>query len=314
MSSTARASAAGRRRLAVHRPGARREERLRHLERLGLDVLRQRERHRAGLGGIGEHAHRLERCGNELLRTLDTVEEARHGPEAVVDRQRRVVRRLELLEDRMRRAGRERVPWQQEHGQPVDRGQRRPRDHVRRARADGGGAGVGRQPVALARVAGGDVDHRLLVARLVERQQVAVLLQRLADAGDVAVAEDAEAAGEEALAAAVALDLLRRQESDERLGDGEPDHAETPSVRRAARGRRASACRRRTPASSDERPRRVRQPQHPLESVCRAAARARARRRTHRRHRGRSPPRGASPAAPRPAGRRCAPARRPGPA
>ncbi len=70
------------------------------------------------------------------------------------------------------------------------------------------------------------MDHRLLVAGLVEGQRVGVLLQRLPDAGDVAVAEDAEAAGEEAVALAVALDALGGEEADEGLGDGQP-HAGT---------------------------------------------------------------------------------------
>jgi hypothetical protein len=66
------------------------------------------------------------------------------------------------------------------------------------------------------------VDHRLLVARLVVGQDVGVLLERLPHAAEVAVAEDAEAAGEEGLAAPVALDVLSGEEADERLGDGEP--------------------------------------------------------------------------------------------
>src|SRR3712207_7513066 len=44
-----------------------------------------------------------------------------------------------------------------------------------------------------------------------------VLLQRLADARDVAVPEDAEATREEALLDAVALDVLARQKADQRL-------------------------------------------------------------------------------------------------
>ncbi len=70
------------------------------------------------------------------------------------------------------------------------------------------------------------MDHPLLVAG----QQVGQLgraaelglEQRLADAGDVAVAEDPEAAGDQAPALAVALGVLVGQEADERLGHGEP--------------------------------------------------------------------------------------------
>src|SRR6185503_19180918 len=91
-----------------------------------------------------------------------------------------------------------------------------------------------------ARVAGGDVDHRLLVARRVVREQVAVLLQRLAEPGDVAVAEDPEAAGEEAVADAVALDLLRGEEAHQGLGDGQ-SHAVLPAA--AVSGSRGSTSR-----------------------------------------------------------------------
>jgi len=48
-----------------------------------------------------------------------------------------------------------------------------------------------------------------------------MLRQRLAQAGDVAVAEDAEASGEESLPRAVAFHLLDGEEAHEGLGDGE---------------------------------------------------------------------------------------------
>ena len=56
-----------------------------------------------------------------------------------------------------------------------------------------------------------------------------MLVQRLPDPGEVAVTEDAEAAGEEAAALAVALDLLYGEEAHQRLGDRE-SHARTSSV------------------------------------------------------------------------------------
>jgi hypothetical protein len=46
-------------------------------------------------------------------------------------------------------------------------------------------------------------------------------VERLPDACDVAVAEDAEAASEEATLYAVALDDLRGEEAQERLGGGQ---------------------------------------------------------------------------------------------
>ena len=52
-----------------------------------------------------------------------------------------------------------------------------------------------------------------------------MLEQRLADSGDVAVAEDAKATAEEAVADAVALHVLRGEEAHERLRRGQPDGA-----------------------------------------------------------------------------------------
>ena len=78
---------------------------------------------------------------------------------------------------------------------------------------------------SLTGVAGGDVDHPLLVARGVVGQQVPVLVKRLSEPGDVAVPEDPVAAGDEPLAPPVALGLLHREEADQRLGDREATHA-----------------------------------------------------------------------------------------
>jgi hypothetical protein len=69
------------------------------------------------------------------------------------------------------------------------------------------------------------VDHRLLVTGLVVSDSVGVLLQRLAHACDVAVAEDAEASGEEGLLHPVTLDVLVRQEPHQRLGHRQPYRA-----------------------------------------------------------------------------------------
>ena len=69
------------------------------------------------------------------------------------------------------------------------------------------------------------MHHRLLVARRLVGEQVAVLVERLSEARDVAVAEDPVAAGDQALAGAVALGLLNREEPDQRLGDRETSHA-----------------------------------------------------------------------------------------
>jgi hypothetical protein len=67
------------------------------------------------------------------------------------------------------------------------------------------------------------VHHPLLVARLVVRQKLGALIECLADPSDVAVAENTEAAAEEAVLDSIPFDVLRREEADERLRRREPD-------------------------------------------------------------------------------------------
>src|SRR3954451_21841667 len=57
---------------------------------------------------------------------------------------------------------------------------------------------------------------------LVEPEVLAVLQERLADAGHVAVAEDADRASEEGLSFAVALDALGGEEPHNGLADCDP--------------------------------------------------------------------------------------------
>ena len=130
----------------------------------------------------------------------------------------------------------------QQHGQAVDRRQRRAGDHVGRARADRRRARERGEPVLHPRVAGRRVDHALLVARVVVRHRLGLLEQRLPDAGDVAVPENAEAPSDEPLLGAVALAELHAQEPDQRLGHGQ-SHPRRISVssRRAERVRRRAA-------------------------------------------------------------------------
>ena len=70
-------------------PDALVEQLLGPVEGLGLHVLRERERHRAGLGGVGQHAHRAQQRRRELLGALDPVPVARDRLERVVDATRR---------------------------------------------------------------------------------------------------------------------------------------------------------------------------------------------------------------------------------
>ena len=71
------------------------------------------------------------------------------------------------------------------------------------------------------------MHHPLLATSLVIGEELRALVQRLPDPGDVAVAEDPEAAAEEAVLDPVALDVLRGEEADERLRRREPHDEET---------------------------------------------------------------------------------------
>ncbi len=64
------------------------------------------------------------------------------------------------------------------------------------------------------------MNHGLLVAAEVVAE-AGVLFEGLAHAGEVAVAEDAEAAFDEAILVGVAAGKLGLEESDDGLGDGE---------------------------------------------------------------------------------------------
>ena len=192
---------------------------------------------------IRQHPHRLESCRDDLNGALYTVEEARDRPEAVVDRDRRVMTHLELLEHGVRQPAREGVGGQQQHGKAVDRRQRRARDHVRRPGSDRRRADICAEPVALASVAGGDMNHRLFVAPLMEGDEIAVLLERLTQSGGIAMPQDSETSGEERAAHAVTLNLLCGQEAHERLSHGQCDRLRHLTTCRASVLRRSRACR-----------------------------------------------------------------------
>ncbi len=59
--------------------------------------------------------------------------------------------------------------------------------------------------------------HSLLASRLVVREQIRTFVERLTDSGNVAVAEDPEAAAEERAFHPVPLGVLLREEAYERL-------------------------------------------------------------------------------------------------
>ena len=110
------------------------EELGREVERVRLDVLRQRQHHGAGVHRVGQHPHGRGQRGEQLLGPVDAVEEPGHRAERVVHGGVGLDRVLQLLQHRALPAGGVGVAQQQQHGQPVHGGQPGPGDHVQRAR------------------------------------------------------------------------------------------------------------------------------------------------------------------------------------
>jgi len=82
-----------------------------------------------------------------------------------------------------------------------------------------GGAGKGLQAVFHFRVTAGDVHRRLLITHH-DVLKIRVLLERLADPGNVAMPEDAQHAGKEGILYAIAFNILVLEEPDQCLGSG----------------------------------------------------------------------------------------------
>ena len=125
-----------------------------------------------------------------------------------------------MLEDGSDVAAGEDIAGEQQNGNAIDGRGGGTGEHVGCAGADGSGAGEGAEAKTGFGKGGGGVDHGLFIAAEVVAE-AGVLLERLAQAGDVAVAEDAEAAFDETLFARVAAGKLGLKERDDGLGDGE---------------------------------------------------------------------------------------------
>ena len=130
----------------------------------------------------------------------DAVPVARDRPERVVDGDRRLAEVLDLLQHGIGDARVERVAGEQQQRQAVGVGDRRGRDHVHGAGADRGRRRHQLPPPHRLGEADRGQRHALLVLAAVGGQHAARVVQRLAQARHVAVAEDAEHARRRAAA------------------------------------------------------------------------------------------------------------------
>ena len=199
------------------------EERLRVVESHLLDVLRQADEGGAAIAGIEHRGDRLRQRRNDLRRMSDAIPVPRHRLEGVVHGDGRVAEMLDLLEHRVRKAVGEGVAGEEQNRQTVRQRRSRRRHHVRRAGSD-----RRRRDHDLPAALGlGEADgcerHRLLVLSAPGRQAVLHGLKRLRKAGDVAVPEDGEHAGEQRRADAIDLGELLREPPGQGLGHGQTD-------------------------------------------------------------------------------------------
>ena len=197
MSAMAFASSSASGRGRRDRPDLLLEKAFRVVEGLRLHILAERQRHRTAIERIGQHLHGALQRRDDLLGPGDAVEIARDRTEGVVGRDRAVAEILDLLQHRIRRAIGEDVAGQEEHGNAVDMRDACRRHHIQGAGADRGRAG--HEALAEARLGIGDrgMRHALFVMGAIGRQFAAHLIERFADARDVAMAEDRPDAAED---------------------------------------------------------------------------------------------------------------------
>ena len=172
------------------------EKRLGIVEGEFLRVLAEADEGRPAIGRIEHRRHRLRQRGDDLLRMGDAVPIARHGAKGVVHGGGRIVEMLDLLQHRIVPAVGKDVAGQNQDRQPVRHGAARGGDHVSGARTDRGERHHDLPAALRLREADRGQRHRLLVLPAPGREIVLHRLERLGEAGDVAVAEDREHARE----------------------------------------------------------------------------------------------------------------------
>ena len=200
------------------------EEADREVVGLGGDVLRQTDEGRAAVGRVEHRLHRVGQRRHHLLGLHDAIPVPADRTERIVDRRRRLTEVLDLLQHRIRQTAGEGVTRNQQQRDAVGVRHSSGGDHVRCARADRRGRHHDLATTHRLRVGGGGERHALLVLSPPGRQFVLMLLERVTQAGDVAVTEDREHPREERGDAAVGHHgLLSDEVPDDGVGRCESD-------------------------------------------------------------------------------------------
>ena len=182
-----------------------------------LDILRQAERDRTGFRRVGQHAHGVDAGAHQLFRTGDAIPVFTHRAKRVVSGNAEIVALFDLLQHRVRLAGRKHIARQQQQRDAVGGRGGGSGNHVRRAGANGGGAGNNLTTQGLSGKTGGDMRHPLLVTPLIDPHFTAILFKGLAHSQHVAVAKDSKDAFDELMLFAIDFQVLVIQELHQRL-------------------------------------------------------------------------------------------------
>ncbi len=204
----------------VHGPA---EELTGVVPRLGLGVLGQSEHRRAAVSRVEQHPERLGQGLDDLFRPGDPVPVAGHRSKGIVGRYRWGPGVLDLLEDRVGEAAGVGVAHQQQQGQPVGHGHAGGGHHVEGPGADGRGRHHDLASAGGFGVTDGGQGHAPLVLAPPGGKGVARLLQGVAQAGHVPVAEDGEHPREEGQLPVVDHRPLRHQPVHDGVGHGQAD-------------------------------------------------------------------------------------------
>ena len=182
-----------------------------------LHILRQPKERRPTIGRVEHRGNGIGQGLDDLRGMRDPIPIAGHGLERIVHAECRITEMFELLQNRIGQTGYERITTQHQHGQAVGMRQRRCCEQIRCPRPGRGRTEHEPLTQPLLGIASGCKSHTLFVLPTVERQRFFMIIQRLAQTGDVAMAKDAKTASAQAPFIAIYFDVLGRQISDNRL-------------------------------------------------------------------------------------------------
>ncbi|MNC22720.1 hypothetical protein D3C75_707270 [compost metagenome] len=184
---------------------------------LRLDILRQRDGNRPGVGLISQHTHRVQQSRHQLFRPADPVPIFAHGLEGVIDRDRQIMGMFHLLQHRIGLTGGKRIAGKQQNRDLISRCSCRGRQHIGRAGSHRSCTGHDPPSAALLGKGGRRMNHALLISSLVNCQPTRCFLQRLPQTEYIAMTENRKYAVYEALRSAAKVHVLPVQKLHQRL-------------------------------------------------------------------------------------------------